>query len=132
MQHIYTNTPGRPTHWPACKLQPLHGKRTGTGKLVAFVNYLVQITLSFTMFVNIMINLSRTQASSKRIAEVFAATATVREPDQPASVRDWDIEFKNVSFRYNAGGDDVLKDISFSIQQEETVSIIFTFMVHSS
>ena len=100
------------------------GQSLEIGKLMAFVNYLVQITLSFTMFVNIMINLSRTQASSKRISEVFAAEATVRDPDQPDSVRDWDIEFRNVGFRYNKEGDEMLKDLSFSIQQGETVGII--------
>nr|WP_321402108.1 ABC transporter ATP-binding protein [uncultured Desulfobacter sp.] len=100
------------------------GQSLEIGKLMAFVNYLVQITLSFTMFVNIMINLSRTQASSKRISEVFAAAATVRDPDQPAAIRGWDIEFEHVGFRYSAGADDVLKDISFRIRQGETVGII--------
>lgn len=41
------------------------------GKIMAFVNYLVQITNSLMMLVNLIINISRAQASAVRIHAVF-------------------------------------------------------------
>ncbi len=94
------------------------------GKIMAVINYLVQITYAFTMFVNLIINISRAQASSKRIVEVFALEPSIQETAHPVIAQDYGVEFRNVSFRYDSGGDYVLKNLSFSIRQGEILGII--------
>lgn len=94
------------------------------GKIMAFINYLVQITNSLIMAVNLIINVSRAQASSVRINDVLAVNPSITEPKEPLLPANYDIEFKDVSFRYGESGDSVLKNISFTIRQGETLGII--------
>ena len=95
-----------------------------TGKIMAFINYLVQITNSLVMGVNLIINVSRAQASSVRINEVLDIEPSITEPREPISPANYDVEFRNVSFRYDESGDFVLKNISFTMKQGNTVGII--------
>lgn len=94
------------------------------GKIMAFVNYLVQITNSLMMAVNLVINLSRAQASASRINEVLAAQPSVAEPARPSVPAGTSVEFEHVSFRYRDSGDGVLRDISFRIGDGQTLGII--------
>lgn len=94
------------------------------GKIMAFVNYMVQITNSLVMTIGLVINISRAQASAERINEVFAVQPAIREPQQPQTPENFDIQFKNVSLRYAPGGEPVLKNLSFTIRQGESVGII--------
>jgi len=105
--------------------------RTGSleiGRIMAFVNYLIQISHSLMMAVNLAVNLSRAQASASRIGEVLATEPSVVDPVSPAtpvaSVSGYDIEFRNVSFAYSGSGDAALKDVSFTIRGGETVGVI--------
>ncbi|AKB51291.1 Lipid A export ATP-binding/permease protein MsbA [Methanosarcina barkeri str. Wiesmoor] len=95
-----------------------------TGKIMAFVNYLVQITNSLIMLVNMIINISRAQASAGRIKEVLVCEASIKECNSPVLPKNYDIEFKNVSFRYGESGEYVLKDLSFLFKEGQTVGII--------
>ncbi len=94
------------------------------GKIMAFINYLIQITNSLVMAVNLVINISRAQASAARINEVFAVDPAIREPQNPQIPKNFDIEFNNVNFRYGHSGDPVLKNLSFKIREGESVGII--------
>lgn len=95
-----------------------------TGKIMAFINYLVQITNSMMMVVNLIVNISRAQASGERINEVLEEEASIVEASAPVKPENYDIEFNKVSFRYGTGGDYVLKDLSFKIRQGQKVGII--------
>ena len=95
------------------------------GKIMAFVNYMIQITNSLVNLVNTIINFSRAQASVKRIEGVFAARPSITEPEKPLVPEGYDIEFSHVSFRYGSG-DYVLKDISFTLKHGQKVGIIGT------
>lgn len=95
-----------------------------TGKIMAFINYLVQITNSMMMVVNLIVNISRAQASGVRINEVLDEEASVVEASAPVKPENYDIEFNKVSFRYGTGGEYVLKDLSFKIRQGQKVGII--------
>lgn len=95
-----------------------------TGKIMAFINYLVQITNSLMMLVNLILNFSRARASSARIGEVLACQAGIGEPRKPLLPHNHGIEFRNVSFRYGESGDYVLRNLSFRIREGETVGII--------
>ncbi|OED08289.1 multidrug ABC transporter ATP-binding protein [Methanosarcina sp. A14] len=95
-----------------------------TGKIMAFVNYLVQITNSLIMLVNMIVNISRAQASAGRIKEVLDCEASIKQCNSPVLPENYDIEFKNVSFRYGESGEYVLKDLSFLLKEGQTVGII--------
>lgn len=94
------------------------------GKIMAFVNYIIQISNALTGAINLIVTISRAEASAIRINEVFEAQPSITEPEKPQTAENFDIEFKNVSFRYENGGENVLKNLSFTIPQGETVGII--------
>lgn len=98
------------------------------GEIIAFINYVSQILLSLLVLSNLIILLTKSMASAARINEVLKT-----EPDMVLKEADDDItedvnaaaiEFYNVSFGYNVGGDKALENISFNINKGETVGII--------
>ena len=95
-----------------------------TGKIMAFINYLTQIMMSMMMVIMISMNFSRAKASADRINEVFATNSSIQENEKTAELTNYDIEFKNVSFKYHEHSEEVLKDISFKIKQGNQVGII--------
>ncbi len=94
------------------------------GKIMAFINYLLQIMGSVVMVINIMLTFSRASASATRINEVFETESSIKYKEDNVDIENFDIEFKNVSFRYNEHSENVLEDISFKAKQGETIGII--------
>jgi len=94
------------------------------GKIMAFINYLIQIMGSVVMVINIMINFSRATASAKRINEVLDSESSIQDKKDSLDVDNFDVEFKNVYFKYNEHSENVLEDISFKAKQGETIGII--------
>ena len=94
------------------------------GKIVAFINYLLQIMSSVVMVIGIIISYSRAKASATRINEVFETETSIKDKEETKSIDNFDIEFKNVSFRYNEHSEYVLENISFTAKQGETIGII--------
>ena len=100
------------------------------GDLQAVLNYVFQVLMSVMMVALALLNLTRAQACAKRIREVLATEPSVRaaeiskEDNMPA--RRGKVEFRNVNFRYVTGGagDDVLHDISFTIEPGKFVAIV--------
>ncbi|MCM8711778.1 ABC transporter ATP-binding protein/permease [Clostridium sp. SYSU_GA19001] len=96
------------------------------GKIMAFINYLLQIMHSLILFVMIVLNFTRAKASANRINEILDCVPSIQNLEDSKEVNSFDIEFKNVSFKYNAHSDNVLTDISVKINQGENVGIIGT------
>ena len=94
------------------------------GKIMAFINYLTQIMFSTIMVINIMMNISRAKASADRVNKVFNTESSIVEADNAKDINEFDIEFKNVSFRYNKNSENVLENISFKAKEGETIGII--------
>jgi ATP-binding cassette subfamily B protein len=94
------------------------------GKIMAFINYLTQIMFSTIMVINIMMNISRAKASADRVNKVFNTESSIVEADNAKDINEFDIEFKNVSFRYNKNSENVLENISFKASEGETIGII--------
>ena len=94
------------------------------GKIMAFINYLTQIMFSTIMVINIMMNISRAKASADRVNKVFNTESFIVEADNAKDINEFDIEFKNVSFRYNKNSENVLENISFKAKEGETIGII--------
>lgn len=95
-----------------------------TGKIMAFINYLTQIMMSLMMVIMIAMNFSRAKASADRLNEVFETKSSIKESQEPKLIQNYDIEFKDVSFRYHEHSEEVLKNISFRIKQGQQVGII--------
>lgn len=94
------------------------------GTIMAFINYVIQIMNSIIMLVTILINFSRAKASADRINEVFNMEPAIQNKQNATSFDDYDIEFKNVAFKYNENSEYALQNINFQIKQGEKVGII--------
>lgn len=94
------------------------------GKIMAFINYLLQIMHSLIMVVMIVLNFSRAKASADRINQVLSAKASIQNNNDSVEMNNFDIEFKKVSFKYNEHSEYVLKDISFLAKEGEKIGII--------
>ena len=102
------------------------GTSLTTGELSTLINYGVQILSSMMMLSMVVVMVTMASASTKRIVEVLnqKPTLTGRE-DGYTKVENGDIEFQNVSFRYNEKSErDVLQDINIRIHSGETIGII--------
>lgn len=94
------------------------------GIIMAFINYIIQIMNALIMAVSIVINISRAKASADRINEVFDIVPAINNSDGIVKIEKYDVEFKNVSFKYNEDSDYVLKNVSFQVKEGEKVGII--------
>lgn len=94
------------------------------GKIMAFINYLVQIMSSLNMLVMIIINFYRAKVSASRINEVLDVESSITDKEDAKKINKFNIEFKDVYFKYNKDGDYVLKGISFKAEEGEKIGII--------
>ncbi|MDR3318299.1 MAG: ABC transporter ATP-binding protein/permease [Clostridiales bacterium] len=97
------------------------------GELVAFINYITQVTLALSLAANLTVMFMRALASGGRIAEIMKLDPSVTAPAAPsAPVRPEPyaaaVAFNGVSFDY--GGGDALKDISFAAARGESIGIV--------
>ncbi len=97
------------------------------GDMMAFMQYTMQIIMSFLMISAISIILPRASVSAQRIVEVLDEEVTIKNPENPKKITGdvkGTIEFKNVSFKYPGAEEYVLKDISFIANAGETTAFI--------
>ena len=103
------------------------------GDLQAFINYIFQILMSVMMVAMALLQLTRAQACAHRINEVLSAEPSVEnKPQAQRPAQDelpaprGRVEFRDVSFKYaRAGtGDDVLSQISFTVEPGQFVAIV--------
>lgn len=95
------------------------------GQVIAFVNYMTQISLALVVVANLVVLFTKAAASSARINEVFDTEPSIKDGSGAAvSAKAPVIEFKDVSFSYSEGGDNALENITFSVRKGETVGII--------
>ena len=95
------------------------------GQVIAFVNYMTQISLALVVVANLVVLFTKAAASSARINEVFDTEPSIKDGSGAAvSAKAPVIEFKDDSFSYSEGGDNALENITFSVRKGETVGII--------
>ena len=96
-----------------------------TGEMMSLLKYCMNILMSLMMVSMIIVMLSMSYASAKRIAEVLTEKTDLSNPETPVEhVRDGSIVFHNVSFSYNRDGKPILNNINLDIQSGETIGII--------
>ncbi len=95
------------------------------GQVIAFVNYMTQISLALVVVANLVVIFTKAAACSARINEVLDTEPSIKDgegaeeiPGAPA------LEFRNVSFSYHSDGDCALEDISFTLNRGETLGVI--------
>ena len=99
------------------------------GNLTAFITYIIQILMSLVMMTMIFVALSRAMASGRRISEVLDEETDIKDNEseeaKDITVRNGEVEFRNVSFRYYKNSDaKVLDNINLTIPAGKTVGII--------
>ena len=107
-----------------------HGIDNGTmqvGNMIAFIQYTMQIVMSFLMISMVSIMLPRASVSANRINEIIETEETIKDSKEPKKLnpnKKGLVEFKNVSFRYPDSDEEVLSDISFTAEPGKTTAII--------
>ncbi len=104
------------------------GREMEVGDLSAFLTYVTQILSSLMMITMLLMTSARAFASARRIKEVLNEEVDISDEKAKcldAVVKNGDIEFKNVSFRYYKNSEEpVLNNINISIKAGQTVGII--------
>lgn len=96
------------------------------GRLVAFSNYMLMAFFPMLMLGMIMAMISQAGASAERVFEILdAQSEVVEKPDaiELGSIQGR-VAFKDVGFRYFAGGELVLQDVSFTAEPGQTVALL--------
>ena len=97
------------------------------GDMMAFMQYSMQIIMSFVMISMIMIMIPRAAVAAKRVNEVLEMEPSIEDPKEPKHFdenKKGYVEFKNVSFSYPDAAEHVLSNISFTAKPGETTAFI--------
>ena len=96
------------------------------GAVVALYNYMSQILVELIKLANLILNMTKSIACGNRIQSVFEISSSMKEKKETIKVQkaDYQVEFKNVSFRYKNGGEDAISNVSFGIKPGEVVGVI--------
>jgi ATP-binding cassette subfamily B protein len=95
--------------------------------MMAYMQYAMQIIMSFLMLAMMFIMVPRAAVSANRIKEVLETGETVLDPENPESYGEYlsaDVTFRNVYFRYPGGEGDILRDIDFTARAGQTTAFI--------
>ncbi|MFV0424384.1 MAG: ABC transporter ATP-binding protein [Bacilli bacterium] len=94
------------------------------GDLVSYINYMTMIFFTLTMSGFLMMMVSRAAASFSRINELLNYEIEEVFTDKVDISLYNDIEFKNVSFKYEGDDNHSLHNISFSVKKGEMIGIV--------
>ena len=97
------------------------------GDMLAFIQYAMQIVMSFLMISMISIMLPRASVSANRIMEVIETEPSIKDKKETKKLdpsKKGLVEFKNVSFRYPDADTEILEDINFTAEPGKTTAII--------
>ena len=107
-----------------------HAVDAGTmqvGNMMAFMQYAMQIIMSFLMITMMSIMIPRANVSAKRINEVMGTEVSIKDGknsvQSDGSVKGL-VEFDHVSFEYPGAEEKVLNDITFTARKGQTVAFI--------
>ena len=107
-----------------------HAVDNGTmqvGNVMAFIQYAMQIIMSFLMICMISVMLPRAAVSAERVDEVLKSETKIHDPKEPKTLPKngkGEVAFEHVSFHYPGAEEDVLHDITFTAKPGETTAFI--------
>jgi len=97
------------------------------GEMLAFMQYAMQVIMSFLMLTMVIIFISRAAVSIKRISEVLKTENSIRDLESPEKFKvdaTGIVEYKKVSFTYNNSIEPVIENISFTAKPGTTTAFI--------
>ena len=97
------------------------------GDMMAFIQYALQIIMSFLMICMISVMLPRAAVSAERVDEVLKSETKIHDPKEPKTLPKngkGEVAFEHVSFHYPGAEEDVLHDITFTAKPGETTAFI--------
>ena len=97
------------------------------GDMMAFIQYTMQIIMSFLMICMISVMLPRAAVSADRVDEILTSSTLIHDPENPVHFGEngnGEVRFEHVSFRYPGAEEDVLYDISFTAESGKTTALI--------
>ena len=97
------------------------------GDMMAFIQYTMQIIMSFLVIGMMSVMIPRASVSAGRICEVIETEPTIEDPESAKEFsgnKKGVVEFKNVSFKYPDAEEEILSDISFTAKPGETTAFI--------
>ena len=102
------------------------GSSIDVGQLSSMLTYGFQILSSLMMLSMIIVMITMSGESARRITEVLNEDSTLKNCENPEhTVKDGSIDFDSVSFRYSRRAErDALENINLHIESGETIGII--------
>ncbi len=97
------------------------------GDMMAFMQYSMQIIISFLMLSLVFILVPRAAVSAARIWKVLKKDPSIQDPTNPVHFNPemrGIVEFRNVSFRYAGADENVLSNITFTAKPGQTTAFI--------
>lgn len=96
------------------------------GDMMAYIQYTMQIIMSFLMIAMIFIMVPRAMVSADRVQEVLTTELSIKEPENPVILgnESGELRFDDVSFRYGNAEEDTLSHISFTAKPGQTTAFI--------
>lgn len=107
-----------------------HGIDNGNmqvGDMMAFIQYTMQIIMSFLMICMVSIMLPRAAVAADRVDEILASKTAIEDPENPETLpagSKGEVVFDHINFRYPGAEEDVLHDIHFTAKPGQTTAII--------
>ncbi len=97
------------------------------GDMMAYIQYSMQIIMSFLFIGMMSIMLPRASVSANRIVEIINTKVSIKETENPKKFEDSKkgvVEFRRVSFRYPDANEDVITDVNFTSKPGTTTAFI--------
>lgn len=95
------------------------------GEVIAFVNYMTQISLALVVVANLVVLFTKAAASSARINEVLDIEPSIKNGTVGGGAGSENaVEFSHVYFSYNGSGEYALEDIDFTAKKGGTIGVI--------
>ena len=108
-----------------------HGINDGVmqvGDMMAFISYTMQIVMAFMILTMVSVMLPRAEVACERVEDVLNTESSIREPENPqlpaADGPRAQLEFRDVSFSYPDGDENVVTGVNFTVRAGETLGII--------
>ncbi|MBS6600393.1 MAG: ABC transporter ATP-binding protein [Clostridium sp.] len=96
------------------------------GQIIAFVNYMTQISLTLVVFANLVVIFTKAFASGERVYEILEINSSITDKNTKISPvsNALKVEFKNVSFSYKGSNKNSLSNANIKVNTGETIGII--------
>ena len=96
------------------------------GQIIAFVNYMTQISLTLVVFANLVVIFTKAFASGERVYEILEINSSITDKNTKISPvsNALKVEFKNVSFSYKGSNKNSLSNANIKVNTGETIGSI--------